>query len=104
MRARGVAAVLVLGLSGACGPSPTPQHEIVIVSAPDRASDATPLVEAWMRAHLSLAGSSIRVCAPARCLAPIVVPSRWGANVLRAKAAFAERTVRALRDAARGTP
>lgn len=100
MSSRTIVVVLVVGLSGACSAPPVPQHEVVVVSAPDRASDATPLVEAWMRAQLSTAGSSIQVCAPAQCIAPIVVPSRWGANVLRTKVAFAEQTVRALADAA----
>lgn len=99
MSARVVAVVVAVSLVGACSPPPAPQHEIVIVSSPDRVTDATPFVEAWMRAHISTPGSSIYVCAPGRCLAPIVVPSRWGANVLRAKATFAEGTVRALTDA-----
>lgn len=93
--------ILAVIVGSACGtPAPHPHHEVVVVTAPNHAQDAGPRIEAWMRAHLTTAGSTIQVCAPEQCLAPVVAPSRWGSNVLRAKAAFADRAARELREAA----
>lgn len=103
---RAITAILLIALSTACGPDPSPQHHLVLVDDLRRAADAAPQLELWTRDGLTAAGSTFRVCAPredvdgARCTAPITVPDKWGANVLQKKAVFRAASARVLQDAA----